>query len=133
MQISVLSVQDESGEESIFQSLWQPINSQNTSEVKINGRFVKTFDEWLDEKNQQQKQVGKSSSGEKKGGEGDEEVKNCKSEERMKAYKEWHVAKEKEIKKQKRLEKLSPEPLRRMRTFSSIHENGAWEHDGASS
>ncbi|XP_066927073.1 microtubule-associated protein 9-like [Clytia hemisphaerica] len=119
LQISALSVKDNDGEEAIFESLWQPINSQNTSEVKINGRFVKTFDEWLDEKNQQRKQIEKSSPDVKKEEVSNEEEKNGDTNERMKAYKEWYAAKEKEIKRQKRLEKLSPEPLRRMRTFSS--------------
>ena len=99
---------------------WRPSVSFQTDSVRVNGRFIKTYDEWLEEK--------KSIKGKKKPevtptlNRDEETTEEVKDSERQLLHEKWIAAKEREFKKQKlrtKSEESSLQTLRRMRTFSS--------------
>jgi len=106
------------GHQSPEETSWRPSVSLQTDAVRVNGRFVKTYDEWLEEKDSlkakkdvtvtdcEQKYVVRVSEG-------------TDDSERQKAHEAWLVEKEKELKKQRSKTRSSLQTLRRMRTFSS--------------
>ena len=113
------------------QKLWQPLESR-----MINGRFVKTYEEWLNEKKQakkeEQQQQETITDLTKSSGNLLPKTLDQESEERRKAFKEWHTNKEKVLRKQKMLggnNLLSPQPLRRTRTMSSNGGGGGFSFE----
>ena len=108
-------------EEPTLQKLWQPSESRMIN----SSRFVKTYEEWLNEKKQAKKKAQENvqSIDVENTADPDDGHQDCpEDDERRKAYREWHTNKEKELRKQKLLkssDSLSPQPIRRTRTMSS--------------